>query len=85
MSITKTTDGDVEIVTLTGPDLAEFKANLTKTLHGETAPGCCVSCKDQFGPANVFTAAGWRETQLSGMCERCWDETFADEDDEQDD
>lgn len=39
----------------------------------------CVRCSDAFTNANVYTAAGWRETKLSGLCERCWDEVFAEE------
>jgi hypothetical protein len=44
-----------------------------------TAPLCC-SCKQEFTSANVFTQAGWAETRISGMCEKCWDEAFAEED-----
>ena len=83
MSITKRIDGDVEIVEITGGDLEAFKSNLTTAIHGETAAGCCVKCKDAFSSENVFTSAGWRETGLSGFCERCWDAMFAEEDDDE--
>lgn len=36
----------------------------------------CVDCEQPFTKHNVFTPAGWRETQISGMCEECWDELF---------
>lgn len=34
---------------------------------------CCVFCKEPFSDKNVFTQLGWRETQISGMCEKCFD------------
>jgi hypothetical protein len=38
----------------------------------------CVSCNAGFSANNVFTRLGWRETQLSGFCEKCFDELFKD-------
>lgn len=38
----------------------------------------CVTCHEDFAQGNVFTSAGWRETQLGGMCERCFDTLFSD-------
>ena len=38
----------------------------------------CIHCSKVFGTATVFTSAGWRETQISGWCEWCFDETFRD-------
>lgn len=46
---------------------------------------CCLSCGATFTPENVHTAAGWRETQISGMCEDCFDELFAEPETEGDD
>jgi len=43
----------------------------------------CVACKDRFSDANCFTQAGWQETQISGLCERCFDQICAEEDDEE--
>lgn len=44
----------------------------------------CVSCKQEFSDENCFTQAGWQETQISGMCERCFDAaTMESEDDEE--
>lgn len=34
----------------------------------------CVACKQRFSGDNCFTQAGWQETQISGLCERCFDE-----------
>lgn len=37
----------------------------------------CFMCGEAFGPANTRTEAGWRETQISGTCERCFDQLMA--------
>lgn len=42
----------------------------------------CYHCGSAFSAANVFTEAGARETQISGMCESCFDGLFDDLDDE---
>lgn len=42
----------------------------------------CIQCKEPFSKENVFTQEGARETQISGMCEKCFDKLFADVDDE---
>lgn len=39
----------------------------------------CVDCNAPFSLANVHSPAGWRETQISGMCETCFDALFADD------
>ncbi len=36
----------------------------------------CVQCNSGFGPQNTFTRLGWRETQISGFCEKCFDDMF---------
>lgn len=36
----------------------------------------CVHCNKVFTDDNVFTPAGWRETQISGFCEICFDKLF---------
>ena len=33
----------------------------------------CANCKGAF-PGRVTSVHGWRETQLSGYCETCYDE-----------
>lgn len=37
----------------------------------------CVACKQRFSGDNCFTQAGWQETQISGLCERCFDAATA--------
>lgn len=39
----------------------------------------CLRCHEAFSEDNVRTPNGWRETQISGYCEDCWDEIFAEE------
>lgn len=44
----------------------------------------CIHCKEKFKlKHNVFTEAGVRETRISGFCERCWDDLFADPDEQE--
>jgi len=38
--------------------------------------GRCVKCGEAFSSANTHTAAGWKETSLSGLCEDCFDKIF---------
>jgi uncharacterized protein YbdZ (MbtH family) len=33
----------------------------------------CVNCSEPFSDKNVKTPGGWRETQISGLCEDCFD------------
>jgi hypothetical protein len=43
----------------------------------------CFKCKRSLSePGAARTAAGWKETQISGMCEPCFDAVFADPPDE---
>lgn len=39
----------------------------------------CVTCRKRFSPANTRTSLAWAETQISGMCETCFDELFKEE------
>lgn len=39
----------------------------------------CISCRKRFSSANTRTSRGWAETQISGMCETCFDELFKEE------
>lgn len=41
----------------------------------------CINCGECFSPANIFTAAGAKESQISSMCEKCFDALFSEEDD----
>jgi len=80
MAITKKTEDGVEIVTITGEHLDKFKEWLSTQLYGEPPAGACPRCKEAYNvTVYVFTAAGWRETKLSGLCDRCWDELFKEE------
>jgi hypothetical protein len=56
--------------------LKDFQAQLEASIYGKTPEGHCVSCKAPFSEINVHTAAGWRETKLSKLCEDCWDKEF---------
>lgn len=40
----------------------------------------CISCGAMFDEVNTHSVAGWRETQISGMCEDCFDELFKEPD-----
>lgn len=47
-------------------------------VFGRTRDGkTCIECNEPFTSKNVFTALGWKETKLSGLCESCWDKLFA--------
>lgn len=37
----------------------------------------CIYCKLNFSTKNVQTRLGWRETQISGFCETCWNDIFS--------
>jgi hypothetical protein len=40
----------------------------------------CMFCEKPFTPSTVKTAEGWRETQISGICESCFDTILVDDD-----
>lgn len=46
----------------------------------------CLRCRKEFTEENVHSDSGWRETQISGLCEDCFDliTNFDDENDEYD-
>ncbi len=46
---------------------------------GEINYHSCVECGDFFTKDNTHTEMGWRETQISGMCENCFDSLFDEE------
>lgn len=42
----------------------------------------CISCQCAFSNQNVYSKEGWAETQISGLCEKCFDKaTLCEEDD----
>lgn len=47
--------------------------------EGKLARRSCFTCGKPFTPDNVRTAPGWRETQISGACETCFDQMFAED------
>jgi hypothetical protein len=59
------------------PSLRDFQKQMEEAVYGETPAGHCVNCKQPFSQANVRTEAGWKETQISKLCEVCWDKLFA--------
>lgn len=69
------------------PELTKLAEELCQDLHQITmaeaqAQGICVSCKEPALP-KCYSEAGRREYRISGMCERCFDSAFAeDESDE---
>jgi hypothetical protein len=62
--------------------LEQFKKDMARLAFGAApadVPGCCIQCREPFSDKNVFTDAGRRETKISGLCEKCWDELFKEE------
>ena len=53
------------------PESAEDFVNIERPTFTK-----CYTCGQPFTRVNVFTTLGWRETQISGMCEACFDELF---------
>ena len=58
--------------------LQEFKDNLARELYGQTAEdakhsGLCIQCKEPALP-KCYSEAGRKEYQISGLCEKCFDE-----------
>lgn len=49
-------------------------------LRGALMFKTCVYCGAEFSNGNVHTKEGWRETQISGFCEDCFDGLFEDDD-----
>jgi hypothetical protein len=39
----------------------------------------CAKCRDAFSGKNTNSQMGWRETQISGYCEKCFDGLFNDD------
>lgn len=60
-------------------DLVDQTAILAFGRKPSDVPGRCVNCTEPFSDKNVFTPAGWKETKISQLCEKCWDEMFKEE------
>lgn len=41
---------------------------------------CCILCKQVFSDKNVYSDEGWKETEITQMCELCFDKVTNDED-----
>lgn len=39
----------------------------------------CINCGSEFSPENTHSPEGWRETQISGFCEDCFEGLFEEE------
>ena len=67
------------IPSIRGGLLAESETDFRQLEATRKAPYmACISCKQPFTAERVKTYAGWKETQISGMCEVCYDELFDD-------
>jgi hypothetical protein len=55
---------------------AEFKLGYS---YGLTKFNSCISCNEPFSKENIHSIEGWRETQISGLCEYCFDNVFKDQ------
>jgi hypothetical protein len=51
---------------------------LTLVVNGQATYTHCrmQTCRRAFGPSNTHTPRGWAETQISSMCEDCFDDLF---------
>lgn len=63
-------------------DMETFGAMVKTCVRKQCVYLCCEQCNKPFSMENVRTKAGWRETQISGWCETCFDAMFS-EDEEQ--
>ena len=41
--------------------------------EGSESLGVGRNCGERFSDSNVYSQAGWLETQISGLCEVCFD------------
>lgn len=62
------------------PELARIAEQLTQENFGiglaeAQAKGICIACKEPALP-KCYSEAGRKEYNISGMCERCFDEAF---------
>ena len=44
----------------------------------------CIKCSCEFKESNTHSIAGWKETQISGFCEDCYDDIFAEDKENED-
>jgi hypothetical protein len=66
-----------------GPRIEQNKATLIEADGLREFDGKhCISCGEEYSAKNVFTPAGWGEIRISGFCERCFDEAWAEPEDD---
>lgn len=54
--------------------IQDIKNKLSESCGFSAVPyGHCINCKQPFSDENVYSAAGWRETRITQMCEKCFD------------
>jgi len=68
----------VQVVSYEGQALEDLKTNLAKDLYGMTKAeaikkGVCIDCKKP-AMSGCYSDAGVREYQISGLCEKCFDQ-----------
>lgn len=70
-----------EVTIFEGVNLQALKDELAEKAFGggPVEAGHCRRCRSQFTTKNVFTLAGWKETEISGICEKCWNELWAED------
>lgn len=87
------TEDPTTIVSLQGEALDKWREASYVKSFGLTKPqainlGICVSCKKPIhdgrarDPGAIYSEAGKREYQISGVCETCFDTMFAEEEDD---
>ena len=57
--------------------LSEYTTVARKQVKSSEAR--CICCKEPFSRDNVFTREGMAEIAISGMCEKCFDGLFDEE------
>ncbi len=62
--------------------LQQFKDELSKSIYKMTKAeahekGICIQCNEPALP-NCYSEAGRKEYQISGLCEKCFDEIMED-------
>lgn len=69
---------------LSGGQLPESKTDFTHllTFRGALRYTECIGCGLDFRLTETATPAGWRETQISGHCEPCFDRLLPPEEDD---
>lgn len=57
-----------------GEELERLKEDLRSCYpYPNVTKDTCIHCGEKFSLENTFTPAGWRETRISQLCEKCFD------------